>query len=197
MTGFHAQSGVVLRRKISPEGDITMDLFLKELGRTQAVAKGAGRGSVRFGGATEPLTWGNFGLYKSAKSGRMVLRSIDAKHDAVKLRGEILLTAARWVRLLLRYIEEGRADDKLLSCFYWSITLLEEGVPTALAEFRFVWRWLNIWGIAPALDDETLRFAACVPHEAIKNVREIGYSENEKLFRARTERLVLIFDSMT
>jgi DNA repair protein RecO (recombination protein O) len=42
--------------------------------------------------------------------------------------------------------------DELLPLLYWSLSLLEdESVPPVVAEWRFFWRWLRIWGLAPPL----------------------------------------------
>lgn len=194
--GYHAASGVILRRQISPEGDIVADIFLKEMGRCQAAAKGAGRGSVRLGGATEPLVWGNFDLYKG--KGRLIIRSIEVKHDGLKLRGSerALLTAFSWVKLLMRYLEENREEDKVLTCFYWGLQLLEEGVPVEIADFRFIWRWLNAWGIAPALDDEVLIFAARGDHETIKNIKSAHDEKHFEMMRFETEKLIPLLGNM-
>lgn len=194
--GLHSASGVVLKRSISAEGDLVADLFLKEFGRTSAVAKGAGRGSVRFGGATEPLIWGTFNLYKG--KGRFIINSIDIKHDCLRLRSSEarLISAIKWVKLLIKYVEERRPDDKVLSCFYWSLILLEEGVPVQAAEFRFIWRWLNIWGIAPELNDEILLFVAKSDHETIKNIKEVNDPKHLDLLHASSEKFVLLFNNM-
>jgi len=193
--GFYSAVGTVLRRRISAEGDISLDLFLKEFGRISVYARGGGRGSVRFGGATEPFVWGNFDLYKSGKGSRLILRAVDVKYDALKLRNskEVILTAFNWIKMLLTYLEEGRADDKVLSCLFWSLKLLENGVPVEIADWRFVWRWLNIWGLAPEPEDEITRFIALAAHDVIKNIKKINLPEHVLLLQTAAQKYRLHF----
>jgi DNA repair protein RecO (recombination protein O) len=196
--GYQSAVGTVLRRKITAEGDIFLDLFLKELGRLPAYIRGGGRGSVRFGGATEPLVWGEFELYKSGKGGHIILRSVEVKYDALKLRNskEVILTAFNWIKLLLKYLEEGRADDKVLSCFFWGLKLLEDGVPVEIADWRFIWRWLNIWGLAPEPEDEITRFIALAEHNVIKNIKKIDSPDHSTLLQNAAQRYRLYFKGM-
>jgi len=193
--GYHSAVGTILRRKISAEGDIVLNLFLKGFGRLSAYIRGGGRGSVRFGGATEPLVWGNFELYKSGKSERLILRSVDVKYDALKLRNskDVILTAFNWIKMLIMYLEEGRADDKVLSCFYWGLKLLEDGVPIEIADWRFVWRWLNIWGLAPEPDNEILRFVAHAGYNVISKYKVLESQEQSVLLKNAAQRYRLYF----
>ena len=176
---------------------MTLDLFLKGFGRLQVYARGGGRGSVRFGGATEPLVWGDFEFYRSGRSGRLILRSVEVKYAAfaLKLRNskDVILTALSWIKMLIIYLEEGRADDKVLSCFYWGLKLLEEGVPVEVADWRFVWRWLNIWGLAPEPDGKIMRFTALVEHDVIKNIKKIESPEHSLQLQNAAQRYRLFF----
>ena len=187
--------GTVLRRKISADGDIVLDLFLKGFGRLPVYIRGGARGSVRFGGAIEPLVWGDFELYKSGKGGRLILRSVEVKYDALKLRNsrDVILTALNWIKMLIMYLEEGMADDKVLSCFYWGLKLLEEGVPIEIADWRFVWRWLNIWGLAPEPDDEIMRFIARAEHDVIRNIKRVESPEQSIQLQNAAQRYRLFF----
>ena len=174
---------------------MVLDLFLKGFGRLPVFIRGGGRGSVRFGGATEPLVWGDFELYKSGKGGRLILRSVEVKYDALKLRGSkrLILTAINWAKMLIMYLEEGRADDKVLSCFYWGLKLLEEGVPVEIADWRFVWRWLNIWGLAPEPENEIMRFTARAEHDVIKNIKSVESPEHSVQLQNAAQRYRLFF----
>ena len=193
--GYHSAAGTVLRRRISADGDLSLDLFLKGFGRLPVFARGGGRGSVRFGGATEPLVWGEFVFYKSAKSERLILQSVEVKYDALKLRNSksLILTAFNWVKMLLQYLEEGRADDKVLSCFYWGLKLLEEGVPVEIADWRFVWRWLNIWGLAPEPESENMLFIARAEYDVIRNIKSIESPEHSIELQNAAKRYRLYF----
>lgn len=150
--GLVSLSGVVLRRDVSAEGNISLYLFLKEIGPVWVSAPGASRGRVRFGGAVEPLVWANFNLYKGTR--RFYLQSAEVKEDFWSLRSdpEKIKRMLEWDRLLCEYLVPGLPCDEVLALFYWSGVLLKEGVHPLVAEWRFLWKWLYNWGIAPSLD---------------------------------------------
>ncbi len=153
LQGFKAASGTVLHRRIAGEGDLLLTLFLRGLGLTFVSARGAASGKVRFGGGTEPLMWGNFRLYKG-RGGGYHLRSVDVVDDLLKLRGnqEGIFAAVRWAKLLMRHIPQGHPFDELLANFYWNLKLLDGGeCSVEVAEWRFMWRWLKLQGLAPDL----------------------------------------------
>jgi DNA repair protein RecO (recombination protein O) len=149
--GLFSSSGIVLRRTISAEGDMSLQLFLKKIGPVWAQAPGSARGRVRFGGATEPLTWGSFNLYKGPK--RFYVKSIDIKDDMWKLRldAQKLSVGLQWNRLIARYTCSGIAEDSLLALLYWTMRSLSDGVDPLLLSWRLLWRWLHIRGEAPDL----------------------------------------------
>ena len=162
--GFRSASGVILSRRAVGEGDLLLTLFLKGMGMTFASALGAARGSVRFGGGTEPLVWGVFTIYRSG-SGKKYLKSVDVADDMLKLRSrpDALFAAVRWAKLLTRYLISEDTEmtaspapahplDSLLANFYWSLKLLDK-IPAEAAEWRFLWRWLKNWGLAPELGE--------------------------------------------
>jgi DNA repair protein RecO (recombination protein O) len=163
--GFQSASGVVLSRRVIGEGDLFLTLFLKEMGMTTVSARGAAKGKVRFGGGTEPLVWGVFTLYQGKGEGKRYLKSVDVADDMLKLRTGAcpLFTAVRWAKLLMRHLMEGHPADDLLANLYWNMKLLNEGeIPVEAVEWRFVWRWLKSWGLAPELAE----CVGCAPEEA-------------------------------
>ena len=141
-----------LNRRLAAEGDLLLTLFLKGSGMIFVSARGGGAGKVRFGGGTEPLMWGAFSLYEG-RGGRRHLKSADTADDMLKLRScsEALFTAIRWAKLMMRRLPPEHPSDELLANFYWSMKLLDRGFPAAAAEWRFLWRWLKNWGLAPDL----------------------------------------------
>jgi hypothetical protein len=48
--------------------------------------------------------------------------------------------------------EEPHPSDALLANLYWSMKLLGR-VPPEVADWRFLWRWLKGWGLAPQLSE--------------------------------------------
>lgn len=150
--GYFKASGTVLRRVDNPEGERRVHLFLRGLGPVWAAAPGAGRGRSRFGGATEPLVWGVFSLYKGPR--RLYLRDVEVREDFWNLRKsrDSLQRALEWSGAIARSGMEAHACDPLVRLFYWSLRNLEEGAEGEIAEWRFLWKWLHFFGIAPSLD---------------------------------------------
>ena len=148
--GNYRADGVVLRRReTSPKSGDCL-LFLRGMGALWAGAPGPGS---RFGGATEPMTWGSFILYQGPR--RLYLKGVDIAEDFLSLRGskKTLLCAAGWCRELGARLPLGHENDGVLSLFWGSMTNLSKGLSPALLDVRFAWRWANIWGVAPSLDN--------------------------------------------
>ena len=150
--GLRRFSGVILKRERSAEGDASLYLFLKGIGTAWVSVPGAARGSVRFGGSIEPLVWGNFNLYKGTR--RFYLKSVDVKEDFWELRTSPwrLRTLLEWDMLLCEHIVPGIPCDEILALFYWCGILLKQGVHPGAGEWRFLWKWLENWGLAPSLE---------------------------------------------
>lgn len=157
--GPFAASGAVLARKRMGEGGLWLVLFLKGHGLLRASAPGAERGRTRFGGGTEPFVWGAFQLHRG-KGGGLWLGGVDVADDMLPLRRrpEALLMAARWSKLLIRHVIPEHPADALVADLYWNTKLLcAAHVSAEAAGWRFLWRWLVDWGLAP----DMRRCAAC------------------------------------
>lgn len=151
--GLLEASGVVLSRGTGGEGGLRLTLFLKGQGLTWASAPGAASGRVRFGGGTEPLVWGTFQLHRG-RGGGLCLSGVDVADDMLPLRRrpKALLAAVHWAKLLRRWLLVEHPDDGLLANLYWNMRLLSSPkVPEEAAGWRFLWRWLLAWGLAPDL----------------------------------------------
>ena len=144
-------SGIVLARAQTGESSIKLTLFLKKRGIIYALAPRAEGGRTRFGGGTEPFIWGVFS-FKPGKSGGNYLSEIEIKDDMIGLRrrSEAMFSAVKWSRLLIQNLIPENPDDELLANLYWNMKLLcDNKIPVEVSDWRFVWRWLRIWGIAP------------------------------------------------
>lgn len=151
--GLLSGTGVVLARARVGEAGLWLTLFLRGEGLLRASAPGAESGSVRFGGGTEPFVWGTFQLHKG-RGGSLYLSGVDIADDMLPLRKrpEALYMAVRWSRLVKRFLPFEYPADDLLANLYWNMRLLSSPqVPPAAAEWRFLWRWLKEWGLAPDL----------------------------------------------
>jgi len=146
---YHADGVVLRRRETSPKSGDCL-LFLRDMGALWAGAPGP---RSRFGGATEPMTWGRFILYQGPK--RLYLKSVDVAEDFLPVRGskKSLLCAAGWCRELGARLPLGYENNGVLSLFWGSMTNLSKGLSSTLLNVRFAWRWGNIWGVAPSLDN--------------------------------------------
>ena len=136
--GFLRQTGVVLRRDVSAEGNVSLYLLLKGTGPVWASAPGAGKGRIRFGGGVEPLTWGIFNLYKGAR--KFYLKSVEVKEDfwALRSSAEGLRTLLEWDGLLCRHLAPGLPCDDVAAHFYWCSVLVRDGADPGAAGWRFL-----------------------------------------------------------
>lgn len=151
--GLLRQRGVVLRRKDTPEGNRSVYVLLENEGPVWLLAPGAARGKVRFGGSTDPLVWGTFHVYRGPN--RCYLREVDVRKDFWSLRAlpQRIRKAVEWSVSIARYTLPGHPCDDLLPIFFWSLCLLEAPeIREDLSDWRFYWRWLRNWGLAPDLN---------------------------------------------
>ncbi|MFP4481668.1 MAG: DNA repair protein RecO [Thermovirgaceae bacterium] len=150
--GLIRERGVILRRVDSPEGNRSVYVFLSRYGPVWTSAPGAARGKARFGGSTEPMVWGIMHLYRGPN--RFYLRDVDVKKDFWSLRNqpERMRRAIGWIHTVSLGLLPMHPCDELLPVLYWSLCSLEdESVPPFAVEWRFFWKWLRIWGLAPDL----------------------------------------------
>lgn len=142
--------GVILSREHRGERFLWSTVFLQDIGMV-------GVSSKDFMGDSEPFVWGEFYFQRYRKSTRYFMFDADIKDTMFRLkrRGlEPLKTAFSFVKSIMQYLPYEQPDDDLLVNLYWSMKLLTVGaVPPSAAHWRFVWRWLTEWGIAPELEE--------------------------------------------
>jgi len=144
---FLKVSGIILYRDISGEKNLWLKLFLKDFGIVNVTAK-------RSNGNTEPFTWGKFGLKKKKNSSNYYVDDIEVVDDMLPLRRRraSILTAVKWTKKISKILTAGQPDNDLFSNLYWCMKLLEEPqVPVEVSNWKFLWRWLESWGLAPDL----------------------------------------------
>jgi DNA repair protein RecO (recombination protein O) len=124
-------------------------VFLRGSGAVWVSAPGGGG---RFKGGIEPFTWGSFLLYQSPRS--LYLKNVEIIEDFLPVRqaAPALMCAARWHRELSRRLMPGHEEDALISLFWGSMKNLSRNLSPLLLDIRFAWRWANLWGVAPSLD---------------------------------------------
>jgi len=143
-------TGVVLYRKDLSPTLRTLYLWCREKGAFWVFSPGSGKGKI--GRAyTEPLVWGSFHLYKSTRG--IYLKAMDLREDFWELRKHPLMIreALQWGGLLKKCLLPEHPEDALLRVFYWSLVLLRDRAPILPLRWRFLWKWLSLWGQAPDL----------------------------------------------
>jgi recombinational DNA repair protein (RecF pathway) len=98
------------------------------------------------------MAWGSFLLYQSPR--RLYLKGVDVAEDFLSLRNSknSLLCAANWCRALAARLPASHENNAVLSLFWGSMKNLSRGLNPLLLDARFAWRWGNIWGVAPSLE---------------------------------------------
>jgi DNA repair protein RecO (recombination protein O) len=149
--GYYSHAGTVLLRKDSSATGQSILLFLRDAGPRWVSAPGARGRKARFGGATEPLVWGEFSLYQSPQ--RLYLKSAEIKEDFLNIRQNPrrVTAAIRLYKRVARTLMEGAESNKTLTSLWSSMVLINGGCPPEAVEFRFSWRLLRSCGFAPSL----------------------------------------------
>ena len=143
-------SGVILSRKIYGDNTYYLTLFLKHYGILNATVK-----SHSYSGDKEPFIWAVFKLRKKSRSKNYFIEDTDIKDDMLALRKsrEQIMTALKWCRLIIKHLEPSQPDDALLNNLYWNMKLLcEVYIPPEILDWRFIWGWLNVWGLTPDIN---------------------------------------------
>lgn len=149
--GYYRKTGtVLLRRDASREGQSLL-LFMRDFGPRWAGAPAASSRN-RFGGGTEPLVWGEFSLYQSPT--KLYLQGVEVKEDFLSLRSDpkALLCAMRLYRLTARETPADCENDALLRMLWSAMIQLKEKAAPYIAEFRYMWKLMDLFGIAPSLE---------------------------------------------
>ncbi len=142
---FTTVSGVTLMRDISGERNLRVILFLKDIGVISLSSK-------NFGGDSEPFLWAKYWLRKNRLARTYFVYDIEVVDTMIKIRQkkERMIMLLHWARSILKYLPYGHPDNDLLANFYWNMKLLcAPGVPCDAADWRFIWKWLENWGLAP------------------------------------------------
>ena len=142
---FITAKGVTLSREISGENNLWVRLFLQGEGVVSLSSK-------NFKGDSEPFVWAVYNFRKKSRSSKYFVSDIDVKDDMYALRRsrETIVTASHWAKLLAKYVPHEQPDDDLLTILYWNMKLLTvKSVPFHVPDWRFMWQWIDLWGLAP------------------------------------------------
>lgn len=142
---FITAKGVTLSREISSESRLWVRLFLQDEGVVSLASK-------NFKGDSEPFIWAVYNFRKNTKNASYFLTDIDVKDDMLGLRrnSDAMSVAKNWSALLIKYMPHEQPDDSLLTVLYWNMKLLSTpSVPHNVPDWRFLWQWITLWGLAP------------------------------------------------
>jgi DNA repair protein RecO (recombination protein O) len=83
------------------------------------------------------------------------LKGADIAEDFLSVRTSrrALYRAANWCKELGACLPIRYENDALLSLFWGTMKNLSCGMSPLLLDIRFAWRWGNIWGVAPSLNN--------------------------------------------
>lgn len=180
---FPIVKGVILSHKTMGENNLLVTLFLEDAGIMTLSSKD-------FKGDSEPFVWGDFYLRRKKKGSGYFIFDTDIKDCMLHIRRgrESIEAAFNFSSLLIKYLPAGHSDDELLTNLYWSMKLLSvSSVPSSAVYWRFIWKWLEEWGLAPDLisfyaekgfnDDEV----SLLSQLSILNVKEIAELFNKPI----------------
>ncbi len=142
---FFTAKGVTLYRERSGENTLWVRLFIQGEGIVSLSSK-------HFKGDSEPFVWAIYSFRKKARSAKYFVSDIEVKDDMLALRRsrETISTVLKWSKLLVKYMPHEQPDDELLSILYWNMKLLATpSVPYYVSDWRFLWQWITLWGLAP------------------------------------------------
>ena len=140
-------SGTLLARDVSGYTNFWVKLFLKDVGIIYTTAP-------RASGETEPFIWGHFYLKKKSKGKGYYIFDTEILDDMFFIRKskQTILTSFKWTNAILKYLLPEHPDNNLLANLYWSMKLLSaKHIPIEAIDWRFTWKWLEGWGLAPDL----------------------------------------------
>ena len=144
---FVSASGIILSRELSGENNLWLKLFLKGIGIINVTSRKAS-------GDTEPLTWGVFSLKKKSKGKNYSVNEIEITDDMFSLRmnRSSIMVSMNWVNLIVKFLINEHSDDELLANLFWNMKLLSRlnlDISQDVCNWRFIWKWLEIWGLSP------------------------------------------------
>ncbi len=130
MPGSFKTEAIVLRSIRYAEADRVLHLYSRDLGRLNAIAKGARRPRSRFGGRLEPFFRLDMVLYR----GRGELATVTAAHTVaahanLRESGPALGAAARACDSVLRLLDSGEANPAAYNLLCRYLALLDGDEP--------------------------------------------------------------------
>ena len=147
--------GIVLSLSSYGDKNIYAGLFIMNHGIIRASLQHYSPVKKNTSRELQQFSQAKFELVQNKKHDKYYIKDINIISDpsAINMNREALHTAFRLSDLLEKYLIKRYADNDLLMNFRSSMRLLECSniVPVSATEFRFIWLWLEEWGLAPDL----------------------------------------------
>ena len=147
--------GIVLSLNSYGDKNIYAGLFLMDYGRVKASLQHYSPQKKNTSRELQQFSWANFDIVQNKRTRNYYIRDLNIISDSsrINMNRETLYTALRWSEIVKKYLIPKQADNDLLINLRDNLKLLENSntVPVYAAEFRFIWLWLEEWGLAPDL----------------------------------------------
>lgn len=150
--GLYRTKAIVLRSRNLGEADRVLVLLSEELGKFEAVVKGARRQRSRFVGNTLPFNYFE-GLFFTGKS-LDNLSQVELVHSFSRLRDDLtrFAYASFWVELIDGFLPEGQEAGELFRFLLAAFIVLEKADDLEMVNLAFLARLLNYLGYQPELN---------------------------------------------
>lgn len=150
--GLYRTNAIILRTRNIGEADRVLVLLTEDLGKFEAVVKGARRGRSRFVGCTLPFNYIK-ALLLSGK-GMDNLSQAELIHSFSKIREDLikLAYASFWMELIDGFVQEREEVKEIFRFLLAAFIVLENVSDPKILNLAFEARILNYLGYQPRLD---------------------------------------------
>ena len=152
---FYRTNAVILRTRNFGEADRVLVLFSEDLGKFEAVVKGARRQHSRFVGSTLAFNYIKAMLFTGKNLD--TLSQAELIHSFTKLHEDLtkLAYASYWVELVDGFIPERQVAKEIFRFLLAAFVVLEKTIDPVILNLAFETRLLNYLGYQPQIDNCT------------------------------------------
>ena len=147
--------GIVLSLNTYGDKNIYAGLFLMDYGRVNASLQHYSPMKKNTSRELQQFSWARFEIIQNKRTRNYYIKDLNIISDSsrINMNRDALHTALRWSEIVKKYLIPKQADNELLNNLRDNMKLLESPgiVPVHAADFRFIWLWLEEWGLAPDL----------------------------------------------
>ncbi len=179
---------VILGHKNFGENDKLIFLYIKELGKIKAIAKGARKMTSKFTGHLETMNFCNTSLYFGPRN--IIITEIVATKNFKLIREnfEKLSTALKIAEISNKLLMESQQIDTLIDLLEETLTYLEKCKNPELVSYSYLIKMLHLVGFFPDLksihtniDIKYLKFLNFLKTSSLKEIENIQIQDDEKI----------------